>query len=339
MLYIVVVIHGVFWLNLLPQAVGSLLLFEIPVSFLIAGAAYRLSLSGQPHRHRTNISLEAYRAYVLSRLIRILVPYWAYASCCVMLLWGVSFFDPRVACDLPTLAYTWLNPFTFGTGCSMGLLGWHLWFVPVFLVVTALLPLAIRVLPMRRPPLVGVFVGTAAVLWVFGNWEFAGVDFIRQVFFYLVCAVLGYVAIDARKANRPWSLALAAMAACTVLAWGAGYGNWPTSMDMQINKFPPNHLFAAFTTLWLVLWVAALRSLPALGRGVDALGSQRRLRAFFSAGYSTFLWHGLAYTIALKLGTLWLLHWTWVWAIAVVLAMGLGALTWPIEKWRWPTKA
>ena len=45
MLYIVGIIHGQFWLNLipLPQWASSLMLFEMPAIFIVSGYAYALS--------------------------------------------------------------------------------------------------------------------------------------------------------------------------------------------------------------------------------------------------------------------------------------------------------
>ena len=42
MAWIVIVIHGMFWLRLVPQPIASFALFEMPLIFMIAGGAYFL---------------------------------------------------------------------------------------------------------------------------------------------------------------------------------------------------------------------------------------------------------------------------------------------------------
>ena len=45
MLYIVFVVHGIFWLKLLPQSIqsiSSIILFEMPCLFIVSGYSYFL---------------------------------------------------------------------------------------------------------------------------------------------------------------------------------------------------------------------------------------------------------------------------------------------------------
>ncbi len=73
MIYIVCVIHVLYWLQIGGEPLKSLALFEMPVIFFISGAALSLS---KPKR-------SLWRT-VWNRLRRVLFPYYVYA--CMMVL-------------------------------------------------------------------------------------------------------------------------------------------------------------------------------------------------------------------------------------------------------------
>lgn len=52
MMWIVIVIHGIFWLGIAPKGPGSWLLFEMPPIFVITGAAYFLGEGAKNDRLR-----------------------------------------------------------------------------------------------------------------------------------------------------------------------------------------------------------------------------------------------------------------------------------------------
>src|SRR5690349_2498022 len=73
MAYVIIVIHGVFWLGLLPQPWSTVLLFEMPPIFVITGAAFFYAERGKA------LTFGSYATYIARRFLRILAPYWAYA--------------------------------------------------------------------------------------------------------------------------------------------------------------------------------------------------------------------------------------------------------------------
>ena len=40
MAYVVIIIHGSFWLGIIPAPANSILLFEMPLIFIVSGAAF-----------------------------------------------------------------------------------------------------------------------------------------------------------------------------------------------------------------------------------------------------------------------------------------------------------
>ena len=131
MLYIVGIVHGVFWLELIPRPFSSILLFEMPLIFLVSGYSFALFSSNTGFQ----LSFPGYFKYLVSRLIRVLVPYYGYATVCVIAIIAYT----RGANYMAVIS-DWMNPFIFQKLDPFGLLTSHLWFVPPFIIVTLALP-------------------------------------------------------------------------------------------------------------------------------------------------------------------------------------------------------
>jgi peptidoglycan/LPS O-acetylase OafA/YrhL len=323
MAWIVIVIHGMFWLGLVERPLASLALFEMPLVFMIAGAAHY-------HSERRS-SPSGYVRYLTRRSSRILIPYFAYALACaaIMLAQPPGEFDMAAFVSILT---AWLNPVTAGAGHSALMLNWHLWFVPAFLAVAALLPAAGRTAAVARAPLWALAGGAALLVAVADRLDSTSIGAIQMTVFYAVWAVFGVAlaAAPARYGTRDYAivfaLALAALALMTLLFPGR------ISLDMQAHKFPPDAAFFLFSAAWVSLILILSRHVPA--RFVQAAARSPLLMPFMRAGYSIYLWQGLGYSAALWLGER--LEWApiAIWPLAVALSVTLGWLASPLERIR-----
>lgn len=310
MAYMVIVIHGVFWLALLPQAPASILLFEMPPIFMITGAAYFLAERKKP---------TPYVTYLLKRGSRILIPYWAYALVCaaIMLASGA---DPVVT------LFDWLNPVTAGAGHSTMMLNWHLWFVPLFLGVTALMPLITRL--NLKAPLWLLAIGAASVTHAADLLDTTPVGAIQMIVFYALWAGFGFaLAADPRRFKpRDYAIVLAlSLATLLALAFTS-----PAALNMQVSKFPPTAIFFVFSCAWMSVFMLILPRLDSAW--IASLARAPLLKPFMSAGYSIYLWQGLGYTAAVLLGRWAGLNVFIVWPIAVAITIALGVLMSPLER-------
>jgi fucose 4-O-acetylase-like acetyltransferase len=312
MAYMVIVIHGVFWLALLPQAPASILLFEMPPIFMITGAAHFLAEREKP---------TPYVTYLLKRSSRILIPYWAYALVCAAITLALG------AEPIATLL-DWLNPVTAGARHSTITLNWHLWFVPLFLGVTALMPFITRV--KINAPLWLLAIGAAFVTHAADLLDTTPVGAIQMIVFYALWAGFGFaLAADPERFKpRDYAIVLAlSLAALLVLAFTS-----PASLNMQANKFPPTAIFFVFSCVWMSVFLLIL---PRLNRAwIASLARSPLIKPFMIAGYSIYLWQGLGYTAALTLGRWANLNAFIVWPIAVAITVALGALASPLERIR-----
>lgn len=324
MLYVIAVVHGVYWLNIATGSARSILLFEMPSIFFVSGAAFFLS----QRRGNPIASPVDYVRYLAGRGARILLPYWCFAITCLGLLYlevDPVAFGP-LGPKLP-VAIAWLDPFQYGRGHTVLSLNSHLWFIPVFLAVTACMPLLAMCL--RKLPSAPWVLLPLALFAVVGADIYLG-DFARNVVTYGMWSAIGYAAASDRDFLSPGRAArlCAASVALLLSAWVMGIA----TLDMQANKFPPNFTFFLFGMACLSGLLAACAFVS--DKSAERLAASRLLRPFISKGYSLYLWQGLAYTAAAYLGARLGLPVFLVWLLAVVSAVALGSLAGPVESVR-----
>jgi peptidoglycan/LPS O-acetylase OafA/YrhL len=337
MLYIVAFVHGVFWLKLLPLWGASLFLFEMPAVFVVSGMAFAHGMASLGDRPFTLSGLKAYGQFLASRWTRILVPYLLYALVCTVYVASLTDATPGAAHGWLSPGQAWLNPFIYGRGASVSVLNWHLWFVPVFLIVSALMPWVSRIGVPWRPDLLVWVAGCLILALGFSALRFQGEDLVKPVVFFSLFSALGFhmVRQSGYFSQVRWAwIASLCLALLALLALRGG----AQKLDMQVNKFPPNYIYFLFSCLWLAVFMLIPRWAPGLVRYVMVWGDRAWLRPFKANGYSIYLWQGMGYTLAIRLGVA--AHWpAWVvWLVAIGLSVGLGMLAAPLEKVRWPMR-
>jgi peptidoglycan/LPS O-acetylase OafA/YrhL len=300
MLYIVVVIHGLFWLGFQPQWIFSALLFEMPALFMISGYSYALWERQQAGRSLSKHPVPRYLLFLASRWIRILIPYLVYALTCALIVTLAR--SPESTQEVLRIWFAWLNPFAYGRSFSIAALNWHLWFIPVFLLVTTLLPLITKIAHVTDYTVGVMAVALLGIQIVLGVMDFPGAQLFRETFFYLIFTLAGYRLAKLGKVVAERHLLTAAMASAILLLTAFFYTHNFDVFDMQKNKFPPNYRFFLFSVFWMSLFMLIGKRYAGLMGSVARLADSRYLRPFVSAGYSIYLWQGLGYTIAIWMG-------------------------------------
>lgn len=321
--YIITIVHGLFWLQLIPVPIAAMLLFEMPIIFIISGYAYRL-YQEQSSQNAT-ASLKHYGAYIFSRWSRILLPYFAYAICCIILC--VTYGTLKNAnWPMQDIALSWLNPFEGGKDFTFSMLNWHLWFIPPFLIVTALLPAASNLtIPFHLPLWMIALIGGLIVFLL----PITG-ELLQYGLFYLVWAVFGYHLAKSHFSVKDYGLTLFA-ALVSIIGALIIYPDIVT-LNMQRNKFPPNSIFYLFSVIWVCAILISIKYIPQ----TFLLWFSRTIwfKPFIYAGYSIFLWQGLGYTIAYMGGKVVGLPALVTWPIAIITSVILGIIASPIERLR-----
>ncbi len=335
MAWIVIVIHGIFWLGILPRGPGSLLLFEMPPIFLITGAAYFLGEGAKQGRLRPGNYLD----FLVRRGVRIYLPYAVYVLAAAALFTVIKWDGALTFEDGAARLWAWLNPVTRGAGHTWKMLSWHLWFVAPFLIVTALLPfIATKRVPGFVKPWM-LALGALLVMFGVGQVSFAAPfddQLIKNTIFYGFWAAFGFMlaALPKRWSIGDYALvlvlSLAGMFAAAILAPAN------VTLDMQHNKFPPNGIFLLFSCAWMATLLIACRMVTA--RQIDALAASPLLKPFMRAGYSIYLWQGIGYSLAAYVGGELGLNIYVIWIAAIALTIALGLLFASFERIRLPKR-
>lgn len=325
MLYVVAVIHGIFWLGLLPSHIGGWLLFEMPIIFIISGYAFRLSQN--PTAASRPLSWRSYARHTTNRLSRILIPYYAYAVVCVVAIALDGMNQSRAPQATGALMMDWFNPLTHGKQHPLGMLQMHLWFIPPFLVVTAILPLVTRYAQALWASPAWMSTALVGVLCLIENAQIPLGDSFRSVLFYLFWAMAGYHYPS--FASMSLAKRAAMFVSCAALLIGAWHQQ-PGPLNMQWHKFPPDWVFAAFCIAWMIL-IQAMQ--PVFAVVLPAL-QRRILKPFIAYGYSIYLWQGAGYTVAQAIENRTQMPTTMTWALAILLAVLMGRIASPLERIR-----
>lgn len=315
MIYIVTIVHGVYWLGF-GQAFTSILLFEMPLVFIISGYAYAIYAKTNP-----SINLRIYIKYAQTRMSRIYIPYFAYALVCAIV---VTMLQGNI--NIQENLFAWLNPFTRGQGHSVSSLSWHLWFIPPFLIVTLLLPV-VTYKWIKKLPLVLCFLLLCFFLY-FANWYIEAR--LATPVFYFFWAYVGFK-LGGGLTLKSNTLLIVIAIAISMLGIGVVFLN--QSLNMQLNKFPPNLMFLWFSCIWVaIIFMACNYISPNV---INYLSENKFVSLFVKNGYSLYLWQGVGYASAKAMQSQFDLNVVITWLIAIMFTVILGMLFSPLEKIRW----
>ena len=228
MMYIVCVIHLLYWTNFFPYPITkSLFLFEMPMIFFISGVSYVYS--------KTKSS---YFSYWIGRLKRVVSPYYFF----VLVLWLILLTYNILIKDSFDLSLKfWIDSLLLNFPYSSAI-----WFIKVYLIILLLAPL-LMCFYKKIKNITCILLAFLLLLWVL---QFYGLPY-RNIVCYSFFFILG---IDAKTSNwlenlklkyvAPMLLISAVVFTIFVLS-GA-------SVDLQQNKFPPTILFFCYGTFLLI---------------------------------------------------------------------------------------
>jgi|GEM_PF-1187222 len=315
----VMLIHCLYWFGLVGQrwdVPKSLLLFEMPVLFFVAGASNGL---GRPK--------PAWSFYA-SRLTRILIPFWVYAAA------ALAFEAWKARAGVRPFDVHWVVP-TETPKSPVAPIAWHLWFVPVYLSVMGLFPWLRaafdRLSSWRRAvPLAVLAVGVVA----FDDFN-VRLEFPRFLVFYSFWAYLGLY-YPSWKA-RPWPrAAVLATSACAYVVLWRLLAHGVYQPDFQWNKFPTNVSFFLLCVGHFGLLTLAAPALRAFARRPAV---RPLIAPYQRYGYTIYLFHPIGFALVMTAFERWpaLLQWaqahpaTALSLIFPALLVSVPVLAWPFS--------
>ena len=257
----VVFVHVFYYLFVLNigslTVLKSFALFEMPLFFFVTGAVNSLKDNGP------------YGKFVVKRFKGLLVPYYVYAAICLAITAVYCLLKNMLSVSLAiTVFLKWLFPLR-GQIMPHVYFTWALWFIPVYLMITVMLP-AVKFLVRKLGRLsvlifVLVFINVEVLLGILrtipneGSTLYSNILFIiQESFFYMIFVGLGLMYRQLKQRKSIDLILAAAILTAAVIGIVICHFVFGNTLDMQTNKFPPNHVFmfysfAVLSLLYLVL--------------------------------------------------------------------------------------
>lgn len=281
--------HVPYWMGFCdegwPRLIRSWLLFTMAVYFFVTGA----------------VNIEAKRRpwgeFVVRRAKVLMLPYYRYALLCTVIAAVVYLIRNQFTLELlGRTALSWVLPIDQQI-MPLPFITWAVWFVPVYLSVIIVFPLA-RWLVEH----IGIMLTEIIMIVVFLIVEnIPGVpDLVQKAAYYPIFAALGtqwpkLKQRDSRKVRGAavlMAFGFAGLIICRNVLGG--------TYDMQVNKFPPNHLYLLFNfgavgALYILLpmiicvWRFLVKKIPLL---------ERLFHLYSSYSVYAFMYHTFAYLVA-----------------------------------------
>ena len=283
--------HILYWLGFCTTGVLNLLkswlLFTMAVYFFVTGAV-NIAAKRRP-----------WGSFVIRRAKVLMVPYYVYAVLSVLIAGAVYLVEHRFSFELlGRTALSWALPLDQQI-MPLPFFTWATWFVPVYLSVMITFPLVRRAVE-RIGCVTTVIVLSAVYLSIL---SVKPPDLVQKAFYYPIFAAIGTQWPELKHRDRKKIRGAAALMvfgfssliACKYLLGG--------TFDMQVNKFPPNHLYLLFNFGAIGALYIALPYIARVWRMIRKLVPWMEKLLFLYSGYSVyaFLYQSFAYIIAMWL--------------------------------------
>ena len=316
MLHIICVIHVLYWNGLGSELTRSLLLFEMPAIFFIAGASQSLA------KRDKNL-----RETVANRAWRLLVPFYVFLA--VLFAWMAlmtAFATPTVWNNVDITALTALETLKILlTGSSEKIPFYnYTWFIKCYIIISCSLPLQKKVL--KKVPAWLYLALMAAITAVLTPLHFPAELHVKHLPVYNFFFIAGYAYYHRYSLKALVAVCVVAVA-FTVYGFAQGF-----MMPMQDHKFPADIFFLIFGTAWLTVLALALRKVH--------LPYNRIMKIWNVRGYNIYLYQLFSFYAVYRLTDPWIaavgsetLQFFIYAALVFITATVLSYVTFAIEKY------
>lgn len=286
MIYITCVIHTLFWWVPNQTIAKGFFLVEMFVIFFIIGASLRLSRD------------KKYFDYLIDKIIRIVIPYIIFSFICILIMMIFNNIRPfgKFNDNLLTIIISWINIFNvkdiygnYAIG-NINFIYWHTWFIPVYIVLMFFIILIKKI---NQKQLTILFIVNLLIIFLINIFDFNmnGLGLVAyNSIFYLNFIIMGYNK-EFIESNKYISSLMIVIGLISIYIL-TKYFNY--SVDMSVNKFPPNLLFYSYGLVIIGLIVKIYHSIIKLSRYVCI---DRLLNYWAKYNYTAYLYHSLSHVI------------------------------------------
>ena len=250
-----ILVHILYWFGLFNYSyfsiVKSFLLFEMPIFFFVTGAVNSLT-----HQY-------TYKSFCLKRIKSIIVPYYFYSTICVLLSGFYYFFQKKLSLELFTkILLSWIFPINLQIS-PIPYLNYALWFIPVYIITILIFPLIKSIiLKYEEKIIIGLillFIYTEYIYFLLilkmNLYSLCNIlNIVQQVVFYLIFIGLGILYPKLKLRNKKNMIITKSILLFSTLGLLISNFVFSSSIDMQKNKFPPNHMFMFFSFMVLSIF-------------------------------------------------------------------------------------
>ena len=229
----VLFIHCLFYPAIFFQDIKSLFLIEMPLFFAITGMSHYFA-----HTEDT-------KKFLLSRLSRILIPYWIYSIVCITL----NVLHTNTS-NIWEIIISWINPFSEHISTIL-YLNWATWFISIYLLVCLIIPVLKRIfintngITKLMPVIILLLLNACFSVGLLEFYE------LQLALFYALWVYMGFWYISTLNDKSIKEKFLPCLI-ISLLGGGVCFVIYPYfSLDMQINKFPPNVLFMSYCMIFI----------------------------------------------------------------------------------------
>jgi hypothetical protein len=168
---------------------------------------------------------------------------------------------------------------------------------------------------------------------LFSALDYLSVGYIvKTVTFYLIWATFGFVVAKYPARFELGSYCVVFGASLLTLCVLYQYKPLEITLNMQINKFPPNTVFFVFSCAWVSILMITTHFLTE--ECILWLSRSCILKPFIKNGYSIYLWQGLGYSVASFFGRKINLPIYLIVIFGIAFTVALGVLASPLERIR-----
>lgn len=271
MIYIVCIIHLVYWLGLGNEPLKSLILIEMPVIFFISGASLSLKTSNK-----------TFVETLKNRTKRVLLPYYIYAAVMVLFVAVMTLLTKKQDYDITSYTLKDISDILLAVEIPQTPYSWHLWFVMPYMTLSCLFVLHQKVLAKVKhtPYIIANIIAFVLIQHFFKS------ELLRHIFCYNIFMLAGYCYYKKLSRKQIFVILLAATAGTLALHYLADIRFTP----MQDHKFPADISFLCYTTAALCFLSLIFSYIKVPYKGVLATWNSR--------GYTIYLWQNIVFFAA-----------------------------------------
>lgn len=277
MIYIVCVIHIFYLFEIGDEVIKSVLLFEMPVIFFIAGAS---------QSYKNNHYLKKMLA---SRIKRVLIPYYIFLllllTClAVCTVFGTTFHGDKI--NITNLSMADIIKMLMTGGCTkIPYLG-YTWFISCYFIISCSLPVQKKIID-KMPRHLYILITLA----IFIVWRILDIKSPEEIIERVLCYNFFYIAgfLYYKKLSQKLILKISILPIIVSIYLLASAKLFP----MQAHKFPPDMLFLTYSLAVLCILGLIFEKIK--------IKENHLIKIWNTRGYSIYLYQSISFFIVYKL--------------------------------------